>query len=199
MMLFVLTNDSVLVVVTRLRRRSLGVHLSRTCCHNGPMKPATERDDSLVEAAFVRLGIPLTPQRRRVWEHFASCGRACTIAEAAAAVGGDGVAQATVYRTVSLLSEMGLLVRVQTSEPEECYTAIGVGHTHPLVCYRCRKVVEFDGRGDLTFLESHLEMTTGFSIYGHHLEVYGVCPVCSAQARGSEPDGSHERLARDGD
>ncbi len=116
------------------------------------------------------------------------CGCAATIAEAAAAVGSEGVGQATVYRTVSLLNETGLLVRVQTSHPEACYTAIGVGHTHPPVCRQCRRVVQFDGDGDLALLERHLEMATGFAVYGHHLEVYGVCPDCAVRAGGSLPD-----------
>lgn len=156
----------------------------------GVMAATEERNDrALVEAAFERLGLPLTRQRRRVWEYFAMCGCAATIAEAAAAVGSEGVGQATVYRTVALLNEMGLLVRVQTSHPEACYTAIGVGHTHPLVCRQCRRVVQFDGDGDLALLERHLETTTGFSVYGHHLEVYGVCPDCAARAGGSLHDG----------
>lgn len=139
-------------------------------------------DIGQVEAAFARLGISLTQQRRLVWEYFAACGCAATIVEAAAALSPAGVGQATVYRTVALLSEMGLLVQVQTTLSDACYTAIGVGHTHPLVCRECRRVVDFDGDGDLLFLERHLEATTGFTIYGHHLEVYGVCPECAAKA-----------------
>jgi Fe2+ or Zn2+ uptake regulation protein len=143
------------------------------------MKQAASSQAELVEAAFERLGVPLTRQRRRVWGYFSTCSCAATIGEAAEAVAGEGVGQATVYRTVNLLSEMGLLVRVHTAHPEACYTAIGVGHSHPLVCRECRRVVEFDGEGDLSLLERHLEMTTGFRIYGHHLEVYGVCPDCA--------------------
>jgi Fe2+ or Zn2+ uptake regulation protein len=146
-------------------------------------------DVANVETAFERLGVPLTQQRRVVWEYFATCGHAATIAEAAAAVSSSGVGQATVYRAVALLSEMGLLVQVQTTESEVCYTVIGVGHTHPLVCRRCRRVVDFDGDGDLSLLERHLEMATGFTIYGHHLEVYGVCPECAAGAKVPSPEG----------
>lgn len=148
--------------------------LMRTTPHTG--------DTAKVEAAFTRLGIPLTRRRRMVFEYFATCGRAATIVEAAAALSPAGVAHATVYRTVALLSDMGLLVKVQTTHPDACYTAIGVGHTHPLVCRECRRVVDFDGEGDLSVLERHLETTTGFHIYGHHLEVYGVCPDCAAKA-----------------
>ena len=146
-------------------------------------------DAAPLEEAFQRLGIPLTQQRRLVWEHFATCGCAATIVEAAAALDPAGVGQATVYRTVTLLCDMGLLVRVQTAMPDAAYTAIGVGHTHPLVCRECRRVVHFDGTGDLPLLERYLRATTGFTIYGHHLEVYGVCPECMAQAHASAGDG----------
>jgi Fe2+ or Zn2+ uptake regulation protein len=143
---------------------------------------------SALDEAFARLGIPLTAQRRSVWEYFSTCGRAATIAEAAEALGPGGTGQATVYRAVALLSDMGLLVRVRTNKPEACYTAISVGHTHPLVCGMCRKIVEFDGEGDLCILERHLETTTGYSIYGHHLEVYGICPDCAGRAAKDDAD-----------
>lgn len=148
-----------------------------------------------VEEAFARLGIPLTLQRRRVWDYFWSCGRAITIAEAAEALAPGGTAQATVYRTVNLLIEMGLLVSVHTGLPDACYTAIGVGHSHPLVCRSCRRIVQFDGEGDLTLLERYLKVATGFSIYGHHLEVYGICPDCAqatAEAGSDDVDAEAE-------
>jgi len=140
-----------------------------------------------VAEVFGSHGIPFTRQRRGVWEYFAGCGRAATIAEAADALRPQGIGQATVYRTVNLLTELGLLARVHTREGEASYTAMRVGHSHPLICRVCRKVVDFDGDGDLTYLEKQLEAATGFSIYGHHLEVYGICPECKA-ARGGDRD-----------
>lgn len=132
-----------------------------------------------VADVFGRLGIPFTRQRRGVWEYFAGCGRAATVAEAAEALKPQGIGQATVYRAVSLLTELGLLVRVQTRDGEASYTAMRVGHSHPLVCRVCRKVVDFDGDGDLAYLEKQLEAATGFTIYGHHLEIFGICPGCT--------------------
>lgn len=152
------------------------------------VEPETLRDGALepeVAGVFERLGIPFTRQRRRVWEYFAGCGRAATIAEAADALKPSGVGQATVYRAVTLLTELGLLVRVRTTEGEASYTAMRVGHSHPLICQVCRKVVDFDGDGDLNYIEKQLEEKTGFRIFGHHLEVYGICPECAK----SESDG----------
>lgn len=131
-----------------------------------------------IESVFREKGIPFTRQRRLISEFFAGADRAATIGEAADALRSDGVGQATVYRTVTLLSELGLLARVQDRRGEICYTAPPIGHSHPLVCGACRRVVRFDGDGDVTELEARLSAETGFAIYGHHLEVYGICPDC---------------------
>ncbi len=130
---------------------------------------------SSIEAVFHDKGIPFTRQRRLIWRYFAAADRAATIAEAADALRGDGVGQATVYRTVTLLSDLGLLARVQSRQGEICYTAPRIGHSHPLICGVCRRVVRFDGEGDVSELEHRLAEETGFTIYGHHLEVYGIC------------------------
>jgi Fur family ferric uptake transcriptional regulator len=133
-----------------------------------------------IEAVLRQKGIPLTRQRAVIWEFFAGADRATTIAEATEALRSQGVAQATVYRAVTLLTELGLLCRVQSRQGELCYTAPHIGHSHPLICGVCRRVVRFEGDGDLRELEDRLTAATGFSIYGHHLEVYGICADCRA-------------------
>ncbi len=134
-----------------------------------------------IAAVFRDKRIPFTRQRRLVWDYFACADRAATITEAAEALRPDGVGQATVYRTVTLLGDLGLLARVQDRRGEICYTAPPIGHSHPLICGACRRIVRFDGDGDVKELEARLERETGFSVYGHHLEVYGICPDCAAQ------------------
>lgn len=140
-----------------------------------------------IEAVFCEKGLPFTRQRRLVWEYFSGIDRAATIGEAAEDLRDEGVGQATVYRTVTLLGDLGLLARVQDRRGDICYTAPPIGHSHPLICGVCRRVVRFDGDGDVTDLEARLASETGFSIYGHHLEMYGICPECVAQKRG-DPD-----------
>jgi Fe2+ or Zn2+ uptake regulation protein len=137
-----------------------------------------------IEAVFRQKGIPFTRQRRQIWDFFAGADRATTIPEAAEALRGEEVGQATVYRTVQLLSDLGLLARVQDGRGEICFIAPPIGHSHPLICRACRRVVRFDGDGDVAELEARLAEATGFSIYGHHLEVYGICPACRAAREG---------------
>ena len=137
-----------------------------------------------IEAVFREKGIPFTRQRRLIWDFFAGADRAATITEAADALRSQGVGQATVYRTVQLLSDLGLLARVQDGRGEICFIAPPIGHSHPLICGVCRKVVRFDGDGDVSELETKLAEETGFVIYGHHLEIYGICPSCRAAREG---------------
>jgi Fur family transcriptional regulator, ferric uptake regulator len=137
-------------------------------------------DAADIAAVFRTRGIPMTRQRRQVWEFFALGSRAATVAEATEGLREAGIGQATVYRTVTLLTDLGLLVRVQDRHGEIGFTAPPIGHSHPLVCGSCRRVVRFDGEGDLTALEARLAQETGFAIYGHHLEVYGLCAECRA-------------------
>jgi len=137
-----------------------------------------------IEAVFRGKGIPFTRQRRLIWEHVAGAERAATIAEVAEAMRDHGIGQATVYRTVALLGDLGLLQRVQDRAGDICYIAPPIGHSHPLVCGVCRRVVRFDGDGDIAGLEQRLARETGFSVYGHHLEVYGICGEC--RKRGEE-------------
>jgi Fe2+ or Zn2+ uptake regulation protein len=48
--------------------------------------------------------------------------------------------------------------------------------------------VRFAGDGDVAELEERLAAETGFAIYGHHLEVYGICPACRAAKQGGGDD-----------
>ena len=129
-----------------------------------------------IEEFFHQHGVRLTAQRRAVWQCFAEYARGCGIAEAVEELKGQGIGQATVYRTVFLLADLGLLRRVQGAEGP-FYIAIHPGHHHPLICQGCRRVVEFDSC-DLSVLERLLGNETGFRIRSHHLEVFGLCPQC---------------------
>lgn len=146
-------------------------------------RDATAPQTAVIETVFRAKGIPFTRQRALIWQYFAGGDKAATIAEATDGLRDAGIGQATVYRTVQLLTDLGLLVRVQDRRGDIGFTAPPIGHSHPLVCGVCRRVVRFDGDGDLTDLERALAAATGFTIYGHHLEIYGICAECGAAVR----------------
>jgi Fur family ferric uptake transcriptional regulator len=83
----------------------------------------------------------------------------------------------TVYRTLDLLSEMGLARRIHAEEGCRGYIAASLGHRHHLVCRHCGAAVEFEGCDISPFLDRVGEQT-GYLIEGHLLELVGVCAAC---------------------
>jgi Fur family transcriptional regulator, ferric uptake regulator len=90
---------------------------------------------------------------------------------------GGGIGLATVYRTLGVLAESGIVDALSHGHGELCYRICGGGHHHHLVCAGCHRVVEL---GDCE-LEPWLERAAaahGFRPTGHRLEVTGVCAEC---------------------
>ena len=84
----------------------------------------------------------------------------------------------TVYRTVSLLAELGYLRRVHLEDRCVGYVRSELVHGHHLLCRTCHQAVEFPGTEDLTPLVERISQDTGFQIEHHLLELVGLCPSC---------------------
>ena len=57
---------------------------------------------------------------------------------------GERLGLATVYRTLGLLAEEGVIDALSHRQGELCYRLCGDGHHHHLVCSRCHQVVELE-------------------------------------------------------
>jgi Fur family ferric uptake transcriptional regulator len=86
--------------------------------------------------------------------------------------------RASVYRTMALLVESGLVQEVYVEDGHMHYEHIygHDKHSH-LRCLGCRKIVEFHG-GGLDKVEKGIGKDHDFKITGHKLEVYGYCAAC---------------------
>ena len=84
----------------------------------------------------------------------------------------------TVYRTLAILNELGLVRRVHSEHHCHNYATAGV-ERHYLVCQACHRVIEFpcDGLHDLI---EDVRQRTGYTITEHLLELSGLCPGCQA-------------------
>jgi Fur family ferric uptake transcriptional regulator len=87
------------------------------------------------------------------------------------------VGRASVYRTLDLLTRLGLVQTSTLGGAAATYKLCPHGHHHHLVCIQCHKIIEFDDCvvGEL---ERQLTAALGFEIEGHLLELYGRCPDC---------------------
>ena len=86
-----------------------------------------------------------------------------------------GVGMVTVYRTLGLLSGLGLVRRLDLGSGPRYELA--EDHHHHLVCEGCGKVTEFEHCPlDLRGLSG---ASGDFRIRAHSLEVYGTCAECA--------------------
>jgi Fur family transcriptional regulator, ferric uptake regulator len=92
---------------------------------------------------------------------------------------GERVGLATVYRTLSRLSESGVVDTLSHHRGETCYRLCGEGHHHHLVCSGCHRVVEL-GDCELDPWLAALASEHGFTVSRHTVDVTGLCPDCQA-------------------
>ncbi|MBN1246252.1 MAG: transcriptional repressor [Anaerolineae bacterium] len=82
----------------------------------------------------------------------------------------------TVYRTLEILDELGVVRRVHSEERCQRYASAGP-EKHYLVCQSCHRVLEFPCHGLANLIEG-VRDATGYKITGHLLELRGICPEC---------------------
>ena len=131
-----------------------------------------------LERALRARGYRLTPARRAILAALAAAGEHPT-ADALAAAAPDA-GRMTVYRTLDLLCELGLLRPVYQGTGAAHYVLLLDGHHHHLVCSRCRRVIEFDDCA-LGELAETVARRYGFVVEGHLLEFYGRCAECRSR------------------
>jgi Fur family transcriptional regulator, ferric uptake regulator len=90
---------------------------------------------------------------------------------------GSQTGLATVYRTLSLLNEKGVIDTLSHHGTELCYRLCNDTHHHHLVCATCHSVVEIDQCGLDDWL-AEVAARHSFVLTEHRVEVTGVCSSC---------------------
>ncbi len=139
----------------------------------------TRIDATPLVAAMDSAGYRLTEPRRAVAELIAAREGHFSAADLLddARVRRLGIGRATVFRSLDLLTELGVLERLELPNGEHAYVPCEPVHHHHVVCSRCGRVTEIDDRG-LTAAVEDIERATGWQVEGHRLELYGRCPRC---------------------
>jgi Fur family transcriptional regulator, ferric uptake regulator len=84
---------------------------------------------------------------------------------------------ATVYRTLALLSEKGVVDVLSHRGGEQCYRLCGDAHHHHLLCERCHRVVEIQECGLNDWVTTAAKQH-GFVATDHSVEIVGLCADC---------------------
>ncbi len=86
--------------------------------------------------------------------------------------------RATIYRTLELLVDSGIVRKVDLGHGHSHYEHV-LGHTHHehMVCLKCGKVIEFSDKGIERSL-ADLCRKAGFEHSLHYFQVFGFCKDC---------------------
>ena len=87
------------------------------------------------------------------------------------------VGRATVYRSLNLLEEAGVLCRVLLEDGSLRYQLSHRGHHHHLICTGCGQSQDLLGC-DIEDMLKERTQQNHFRMDGHRLEVYGRCRKC---------------------
>ena len=123
-------------------------------------------------------GLRLTPQRQLILEAVHELGHATPeqvhhcVRERAA-----GVNITTVYRTLELLEELGLVTHTHLSHGSPTYHAAGEDQHVHLVCRTCGSVGEVDP-AVMRPVTEWLRDQEGFRVDVGHVSLFGVCDAC---------------------
>ena len=83
----------------------------------------------------------------------------------------------TVYRTLELLKELGLVTEIALGDGRVRYHPAEKGHHHHLVCQKCGRIIDLP-ESALSTLEDSLASNYHFEANIKHLGIFGLCADC---------------------
>lgn len=133
----------------------------------------------ILKTVVSKQGYRLTAARQAIIEALVQCDGHITADDLAVKVKEQApqVGRMTVYRTLELLCELGLIRPIYQGTGAAHYILMTTGSHHHLICNRCHHVIEFDDclADELT---QQLAERFNFSIQSHLLEINGLCAAC---------------------
>ncbi len=85
----------------------------------------------------------------------------------------DNISIATVYRTVKLLEETGIIARHEFRDGRARYEIVPEDHHDHLINLKTGDVIEF-ASAEIEALQERIAREYGFKLVDHRLELYGV-------------------------
>jgi Fur family ferric uptake transcriptional regulator len=120
-------------------------------------------------------GLRMTDQRRVIAQVLQDSADHPDVEElhARASARDSGIALATVYRTVKLFEEAGILDRLEFGDGRARYEDADRDHHDHLINLSTGEVIEFCDP-EIEALQEKIAQRLGFDLKGHKLELYGV-------------------------
>ena len=140
---------------------------------------------NLLKARISQEGLNATKQREEILNIFLNSSGHKSLAQIYAQVAKTDpkIGYTTVYRTMKLLTRLGLATQRKFGDSETRYepASEGTHHDH-LICLDCGKIIEFEDQ-TLEALQNGIAQRHRFKISHHRLELYGRCEECNRKKR----------------
>jgi len=92
----------------------------------------------------------------------------------------------TVYRNLEVLSESGMIQKLEMAGTQKRFDGIIENHYH-VRCVKCGRVDDVPGK-PISSINEALNGSTGYEILWHRLEFVGLCPRCRNKAAAADSD-----------
>jgi len=150
------------------------------------MTPPTRTEQ--FEAACRAHGLPVTVQRRRIFEALVGRTDHPTPDQVLAAVKDTlpGVSRTTVYRVLHTLARVGVLAKVCSPSAASRVDSRTSRHHH-LVCSRCDRLFDVDEEDVEHRIRPPDVRHRGFAIQGYSIYFTGLCAACQGPATTARP------------
>ena len=132
-------------------------------------------NESNILAALEEHGNRMTSPRRQLAALLARQTESFSVEEIVA--GMPSLGRATVYRTMRLLVDVGILCKTAMPNGAPRYSLDGAPHHHHLVCVSCGRIDEFR-HPVLERMLRTMESQSAGEFIGHTLELYHRCGAC---------------------
>lgn len=139
----------------------------------------TDRQDDYLIEVLAAHGYRLTVARQAIITALISSHGHITADELAERVreASPRVGRMTVYRTLDLLCDLGLVRPIYQGSGAAHYVLMDGGSHHHLICNRCHRIFDFDVCQE-SVLAQALAAQLNFKVQSHLLEVHGLCEAC---------------------
>ncbi len=159
------------------------IHIRNTLLRIVKQFKALMYTTSSFKAELNNRGWRMTPQRQTILDVFQNLpdGRHLSAEDLHTRLHNEGenISLATIYRTLKLMSRMGILRELELAEGHKHYelNQPAPHHHHHLICVRCNKTIEF--RND-SVLRSGVKVADkhGYHLLDCQLTIHAVCPAC---------------------
>ena len=145
-------------------------------------------DNSKIEVLCERAGMRMTGQRRVIARILSESDDHpdVEVLHRRAILEDSGISIATVYRTVKLFEEAGILTRHDFGDGRSRYETISEDHHDHLIDLQSGKVIEFSNDA-IEELQRQVAERLGYKLVDHRLELYGV-PLQHVKSTGASDD-----------